>query len=435
MTMNDIIFNRQIDTDNQYAAGESVWAWRNGDFVRATIIAVDDSSASSDSKLPVYQVSFADSGEQEEKLIASLIRKDSSEKPDMIPTHEWHVHRRKAILQAHPEIRKLRPLPKPVYISMMIVLIVLHLGAGAAITMYSDTSFIWLWTIVLAATAGAFFAYAMQQLTHECCHSPYRSLNSGPVLLADFMTGTTGPTSFYLYYYHAHIKHHANTGYDSDPDVRFHGHWAIPPKWLARSRIGRLTWLTLFSLFTCEILIIEHVMGRLPQPRMRLNNKSLIVTLAGKYAFMALTFWFGGFWCFLYFRLAAGFSLGAFGHPYAGFWLMQHAAKIHNGFQPTLSYSGSRLWHWLTLGELYHVEHHDFPWIPFTKISKVSQMAPEFYQPLYTVPSIRRLIWAWISHTDGSPWMDVAGALDCVGPLPQGDNRRRPTPPMHYNVS
>ena len=29
--------------------------------------------------------------------------------------------------------------------------------------------------------------------------------------------------------------------------------------------------------------------------------------------------------------------------------------------QPTLSYCGSDLWHWLTFQELRHLEHHDFP--------------------------------------------------------------------------
>lgn len=431
--MNQIIFSRQVDTDNRFHAGEKVWAWRNGDFFRATVVAANGSLVPSNTKSLVYRVAFEDTAERDTELLASLMRKHGSEKPTLVAAHAWHSRRRRMILHAHPEIRKLKPLPGLAYSAMMLVLILLHLGVGGAIAAYTDAGPGWLWAIALSATLGAFFAYALQQLTHEICHTSHRRLNRGLVLLGDFIVGTTGP-GYFSYYFRSHIIHHAKTGDDGDPDIRFHGHWSVPPKWLARSRSRRFVWLTLVSLFTFEILLVEHLVGRLPQPRMSIRNKALVALLVGKYAFMVLTFWLGGVWCFLYFRLAAGFSLGAFGHPYAGFWLMQHAANTRNGFQPTVSYDGSRIWHWLNLGELYHLEHHDFPWIPFTKIGAVSRIAPEYYRSCYVVTSVWRLIWGWMSHTDGSPWMDVAGALSCLGSMAQHDNRRRPAPPLSYGV-
>jgi sphingolipid 4-desaturase/C4-monooxygenase len=431
--VNHVAFNRPVDTDDRFHAGESIWAWRNGDFFRATVVAADGSLEPSDPKSPVYRVAFEDPAEPSAEFPASLMRRQGCEKPGLVAPHEWHSRRRKMILHAHPEIRKLKPLPGLAYSAMMLILILLHLGVGGAIAVYTGAGPNWLWAIALSATMGAFFAYALQQLTHEICHTSYRRLNRGLVLLGDFIVGTTGPC-YFSYYFHLHITHHAKTGDVGDPDIRFHGHWSVPPKWLARSRVRRFVWLTLVSLFTFEILILEHLVGRVPQPgRLSIRNKALVAALVGKYGFMLATFWLGGVWCFLYFRLAAGFSLGAFGHPYAGFWLMQHAATSRNGFQPTLSYAGSRLWHWLNLGELYHVEHHDFPWVPFTKIGAVRQIAPEYYRCLYVVPSVWRLIWGWMSHTDGSPWMDVAGVLNCLGPpMSQNDKRRRPTPSLTY---
>ena len=63
---------------------------------------------------------------------------------------------------------------------------------------------------------------------------------------------------------------------------------------------------------------------------------------------------------------------------YWGFWLIQHMPN-EDGSQLTLSYTGSRLWHILNFGELYHVEHHDFPRIPWTRLHRcqVSSLASQ----------------------------------------------------------
>ena len=90
---------------------------------------------------------------------------------------------------------------------------------------------------------------------------------------------------------------------------------------------------------------------------------------------------------------------------------MQHAAGPSSGYQNTVSYSGSSLWHWLNLGALYHVEHHDLPRIPFTCIARVREIAPELYEDLYSIPSITGLTWSWLGLRDGTPAIDVAGHL------------------------
>ena len=66
--------------------------------------------------------------------------------------------------------------------------------------------------------------------------------------------------------------------------------------------------------------------------------------------------------------------------------------------QPTLSYAGSDLWHWLTFQELRHLEHHDFPGIPWTRLAALAKAAPEFYAPthVYHVPSIATLLATWL---------------------------------------
>lgn len=47
---------------------------------------------------------------------------------------------------------------------------------------------------------------------------------------------------------------------------------------------------------------------------------------------------------------------------------------------PSLSTYAGRLYSFYTLGTNYHVEHHDFPTIPFHKLHLLRQIAPEFYR-------------------------------------------------------
>jgi sphingolipid delta-4 desaturase len=409
-----------------------VWAWQDREFLRATLVDLDGQSADSTSSgpgAPMCRVIFDHAPTREVSMPASLVRADSEKPPEMVSAHEWHTRRRRMILGKYPEIRNLKPLPANFYFLLTSAILLLHLGVGATIAVYADTGTAWFWAIVLAATIGAFFTFALQQLAHELSHVKRSWPQMLPALLADVIFGSTGP-GFAIYYFKAHIPHHVKTGDDGDPDLTFHGEWAEPPQWLARSRLTRFLWLTIFGLFTIEVFFIERWLGLVPRPRFSIRSKRFMLMLLGKYGFMALTFWFGGFWCFLYFRLAAGFSLGAFAHPYGGFWLMQHAATAQNGFQPTVSYSGSRIWHWLNLGELYHLEHHDFPWIPFTKIEAVRRIAPEFYQSCHVVTSVWRLTWDWLCHTDGTPWSNIAGVLVYPLPAPQEHIRRRPAPPI-----
>ncbi len=423
---------RAVDRDPSLRIGERVWAWQDREFLRAILVDLNVGSAdptSTDPGVPMCQVIFDHAPTHEIYMPESMIRTDSEEPPEMVPAHEWHTNRRRKIFSAHPEIRKLSPLPAVIYTMLTSSLLLLHLGVGAAIAVYAHTGTAWLWTIVLAATIGAFFTFALQQLVHELSHVKRSWHHMMPARLADFVVGSTGP-GFADYYFKFHIPHHLKTGDDGDPDLTYHAEWADPPQWLARSRLTRFLWLTVFGLFTIEVFFLERLLGLVPRPRMAIRNKRFTLMLLGKYSFMALTLWLGGFWCFLYFRLAAGFSLGAFAHPYGGFWLMQHAATAHNGFQPTVSYSGSRIWHWLNLGELYHLEHHDFPWVPFTKIEAVRRIAPEYYRSCHVVTSVWRLTWDWLCHTDGSPWSDVAGVLVYPLPAPKEGIRRRPTPPL-----
>ncbi len=44
----------------------------------------------------------------------------------------------------------------------------------------------------------------------------------------------------------------------------------------------------------------------------------------------------------------------------------------------------------------YHVEHHDFPRVPWVRLPRVRRLAPEFYDSLHTYRSRIRLMAAFL---------------------------------------
>ena len=90
----------------------------------------------------------------------------------------------------------------------------------------------------------------------------------------------------------------------------------------------------------------------------------------------------------LYLVLSEVFMHGGLWHPYRGYFL-----SVHHGYrdendptqpcQPTTSVYGPLAS--VATGNLnYHVEHHDFPNVPWTRLPQITRLAPGFYEGLHT---------------------------------------------------
>ncbi len=330
----------------------------------------------------------------------------------LLPCYEWHQRRRARIVRAHPEIRQLMSKEhKPNYVLWFFAFLLVHAVCSAASArLWRGGGWLGVAGVVaMAATIGAAIAFNLQQLTHEVCHnvrSPGVALHTS-MFLSDLSFGVCGP-GWHAYYMMLHLRHHGHAGSEEDPDVSFQSYWSVLPRCLSRSRLGRVAWVTIFAALTQPVVLLCHWCGHNQLNFLMERKVALAFVLSSKWSFWALVAWFLGPGALAYLWAASAFSLGAFCHPYLGFWLIQHLAAPYNFHQPTVSYGGSDVWHWLNLQVLRHVEHHDFPNIPFTKAAEVRRIAPEFYDGLFEVKSIRSIIWRWASHTDGTAWMDFA---------------------------
>merc|ERR1711988_86646 len=97
--------------------------------------------------------------------------------------------------------------------------------------------------------------------------------------------------------------------------------------------------------------------------------------------------------------LILGTLLGMGIHPLAGHFVAEHYTFITG--QETYSYYGPLNIFSLNVG--YHNEHHDFPFIPGSRLPLLREMASEFYDTLPHHESWSAVIWQYINDPNICP--------------------------------
>jgi sphingolipid 4-desaturase/C4-monooxygenase len=113
---------------------------------------------------------------------------------------------------------------------------------------------------------------------------------------------------------------------------------------------------------------------------------------------------------FVYFLVGTLLGLGL--HPLAGHFISEHYLFWKG--QATSNYYGPLNFLIYNLG--YHIEHHDFPYVPFRKLPELRRIAPEFYEGIPYHTSWCKVLWDFIFRDDMGPYARA------VGYLPQGLN-------------
>jgi sphingolipid delta-4 desaturase len=289
---------------------------------------------------------------------------------------EPHKARTQAILQEHPEVRKL--IGRNPYSFVAIVgLVALQIAAAAWVTGRP-----W-WVLPLVAyTVGAMSNHALFVLIHECCHNlifKRRILNRLAGCLADIPSGIATSVSFARY----HLKHHSYQGvYELDAD--------IPSEWEARlvgsSSIRKALWLALFPIFAAiHTFRVKEV--RTFDRWIALNW--LIVLSAD--ALIVLAF---GWKALLYFVVSMFFAAGL--HPLGARWIQRH--YLVGSPQETYSYYGRANRVAFNVG--YHNEHHDFPSVPWHRLPALKATASEWYDGLVAHYSWTRLLFRYVFDSE-----------------------------------
>ena len=274
---------------------------------------------------------------------------------------EPHAQRRLRILQAHPEVNKLVGHDwRAKYTCALIVATQVWLST---ITPHLS----WTMYLLVAYALGATMTQALFLAIHELSHNLFfksPSTNKVVSILVNFPM----VVPFSIAFRHYHIEHHkfqGTYGIDTDLPSRFETRVFQGP-------VRKLVWLT----FQIVAYALRPILTRsLPLSKLQCLNWFL------QCAFNLILYRMYGLGAICYLLLCVLMAGGL--HPCAGHFLSEHYTT--HATQETFSYYGPL--NKLTWNVGYHNEHHDFPYIPGSRLPQLKRLAPEFYDTLDTCPS------------------------------------------------
>eukprot|EP00796_Vickermania_ingenoplastis_P011558 gene11558-7965_t len=265
------------------------------------------------------------------------------------------------------------------------ILLQLYLGSQAS-------RMSWPVLLLLAYAVGGTITHstflAIHEITHYMCFKS-RAWNNLYALFVNFIVPLPYAMTFQTY----HKDHHHYLGWDGvDVDIPTEAEAA-----LLSNTLGKFFFLTFqvaFYALRPGIVSPLFSLRRDKDSSDRLHRWHVLNVVTQILFDVLFVRWFG--WAGLgYFALSV--LLGTGWHPLAGHFISEHFVMPNAptasggvssnlpGDQETFSYYGPlNIFMW---NAGYHVEHHDFANIPFTKLKELRRIAPEYYENLQVTTS------------------------------------------------
>lgn len=245
----------------------------------------------------------------------------------------------------------------------------------------------WLKIFSVAYFFGSFLNHNLFLAIHELSHNlafSTPSYNRWLGIFANLPIGVPMSVTFQKY----HLEHHRFQGVDGvDMDIP-----TLTEGRLVANPLTKSIWVLLQLFFyALRPLFLK------PKPPGWWELVNLLAQLALDFA--AVVF-FG--WRSLGYLLLSTFVGGGM-HPMAGHFISEH--YVFRPEQETYSYYGPlNLMAW-SVG--FHNEHHDFPRIPGSRLHRVKEIAPEFYQSLDSYRSWTQVIYMYVTDSAVGPFSRI----------------------------
>lgn len=293
-----------------------------------------------------------------------------------VNTDTEHLLRRRQILAAHPEVKRLMG-PYALSAVWVVGLVAAQIGIAALVG-----SMPW-WAILIASyVVGAFISHALYVLIHEATHdlvSENRLLNRLFGILCDFALVVPSAMAFRKY----HLLHHRHLGeYVMDPDIVSEKEANL----VGNSTFRKAMWILFLSV--SQALRPNKLKQMVGMP---IYDRWIVANMLAVLAVDVAIWVFIGPAALAYMALSTFFALGL--HPLGGRWIQEHYTPDSD--QDTFSYYGPLNKVCFNMG--YHVEHHDFANVPWAHLPKLKALAPEQYDRLKSYRSWTAVVWRFIT--------------------------------------
>ncbi|KAG1972542.1 sphingolipid delta(4)-desaturase/C4-monooxygenase DES2 [Pimephales promelas] len=294
-----------------------------------------------------------------------------------------HTWRRKEILAKYPEIKSLMghdPQLKWVVSGMVLTQLL-------ACYMVHELS--WKWVLFWAYAFGGCINHSLTLAIHDISHNvafgtKKARWNRWFAMFANLPIGLPYSASFKKY----HIDHHrylGGDGLDVDIPTDLEGWFFCTPS-------RKVLWLFLQPLFYALRPLIVN-----PKPVTRLEMLNAVV----QFVVDIIIYYFWGLKPIVY--LIAGSILCMGLHPISGHFIAEHYMFMKG--HETYSYYGPL--NLITFNVGYHMEHHDFPSIPGSKLPEVKRIAAEYYDSLPQHTSWMRVLWDFVFDDTIGPYARI----------------------------
>jgi sphingolipid delta-4 desaturase len=285
---------------------------------------------------------------------------------------EPHAERRRRMLQLYPQIKELYgPCARTKYVCTALVAAQLGLA-------YSLREAPW-WLIVLVAYAvGGVINQALLLAIHELSHNlafkkPWHNRAFG--LFINLPVGAPVAETF-RYYHLLHHTHQGDERLDTDLPTPLEGR-------LLRYWPVKLVWLSCQGFAYALRPLFVHP---------KKPSAAELFNLGLQVAFNVAVFYLWGGKALAYLPISSLIVMGL--HPIAGHYISEH--YVFRDGQETYSYYGPL--NALAFNVGYHNEHHDFPYIPGSRLARLRALAPEFYDSLYQHTSWTSALWRFVTQ-------------------------------------
>ncbi|XP_040580830.1 sphingolipid delta(4)-desaturase DES1 [Lepeophtheirus salmonis] len=277
---------------------------------------------------------------------------------EWLDQEEPHAKRRVEILKKYPQIKKLFGV-NPWFKFQVVFIVLIQI---LSFYLLKDQS--WGLIIILAYVFGGVANHALMLAVHEIAHSAafgvsYPLANRIFGIFANLPIGIPFAVSFKGY----HLEHHRYQGHEvMDTD--------LPTELEAKlfcTTFGKFVWVCFQPLFYAIRPLVTN-----PKQPLKLEFLNTIVQLT----FDFLVYYYLGGKIIFYMIFGSLMAMGF--HPVAGHFISEHY-MFKKGFE-TYSYYGPL--NLVTFNVGYHNEHHDFPFIPGSRLPEVRKIAPEYYDTL-----------------------------------------------------